>query len=170
MGKTVTEPRGTPPPSPYLQSCPGRIDKPQLSAMMFNASGQSPPSETTGATPSWLSPRDRCLRCIDPSDVGSLRLISAVPGARWRRHRSELCCLFSQIAAQRGSPLLSHNEVCPPLLKSVERFLFLFFFFFFPQNRSGGVHTQTRCSSDRFTQRRVGGPTPLRPAELGREL
>lgn len=69
------------------------------------------------AISSWLSPRGCRFRSIDPSDVQSLRLISVVPGARWRRRRSELRCLFSQITALRGSPLLPHNEVCPPTPK-----------------------------------------------------
>lgn len=48
------------------------------------------------------------FRCIDPSDVQSLRLISAVPGVHWRRCCYELDCLFSQITAPWGSPILSH--------------------------------------------------------------
>lgn len=61
-----------------------------LGVMMFNASGQSPPSETRGAISSCLSPRGRYFRCIDSSDDQSLGLSSAVPGGCWRRHLAPL--------------------------------------------------------------------------------
>lgn len=61
-----------------------------LCVMMFNASGQSPPSETRGAISSCLSPRGRYFRCIDSSDDQSLGLSSAVPGGCWRRHLAPL--------------------------------------------------------------------------------
>lgn len=136
--------------------------------MMLSGSGQSPPSETRGAISSWPSPRGRRFRCIDPSDVQSLRLISAVPGAQWRRClvRAPLFVQSNHSTEGVSSPLLSSQWGLPPppLLKSVESL------FKKKRKSSEGVHTQTRCYADRFTDARIGGPTPRRPTQLGREL
>lgn len=103
--------------------------------------------------------RDRSFRCIDPSDVQSLRLISAVPGVRWRRYCSEPGCLFSQITAPRGSPLLSHTpkkKACLPLPKSAVSL---------KRSVPNGhmrthSHTHTHHFTDRFTQRRESVARP----------
>lgn len=87
---------------------------------MFEASRLSPPFRNWRKRfPAGCLYRGFCFRSIDPSDVQSRRLISAVPGVCWRWYRSELDCLFSQITALRGVFYpLSHSQEKKPVYHS----------------------------------------------------
>lgn len=79
-------------------------------ARRLPVSSESPPSEIRGEISAGSLYRGRCFRCIDPSDVQSLRLISAVPAVGWRRYCSALSQAVCLVESQHHGGLLSHHS------------------------------------------------------------